>query len=87
MYYNLWLKVKKFYFPKVGVYYVEQPENKHQTNDFLNFWVENDGDAWKAHNWIDTYNFRKKGYKRKKLAVNHYMDLYKYAGMVKSVLI
>ena len=59
---------KNSIFPKVGVYYVEQPENKHQTNDFLNFWVGkvDEVNAWKAHNWIDTYNFRKKGYKRKK---------------------
>jgi radical SAM protein with 4Fe4S-binding SPASM domain len=61
-------KKKKSKLPITGVYFVEQELNKHQTQDFISYWKDkvNFVNVWKAHNWIDTYDLRKKNYKRKK---------------------
>lgn len=65
------IELKKEYnasLPRVGVYYVEQPGNEHQTKDFIDYWVGkvDEVNVWKAHNWINTYDFRKGDFKRKK---------------------
>ena len=56
-------------YPKIGVYFVEDKLNKHQIEDFKKYWLKrvDEVNIWKAHNWINSYEFRKKNFKRKKL--------------------
>jgi MoaA/NifB/PqqE/SkfB family radical SAM enzyme len=55
-------------YPKTGVYFVIQKENQDQINDFIKYWENrvDEVDVWKSHNWIDTYDLRKKTEMRKK---------------------
>ena len=55
-------------YPKTGVYFVRQDLNRHQTEDFINYWKDrvDEVNVWEAHNWTDTLELRSKNYKRKK---------------------
>lgn len=57
-----------FLLPKVGVYYLELEENQAYTQEFINYWKDrvDEVSIWKAHNWIDTFDFRKKGSTKRK---------------------
>tara|TARA_B110000971_G_scaffold215715_1_gene249633 strand:- start:1176 stop:2105 length:930 start_codon:yes stop_codon:yes gene_type:complete len=55
-------------YPKTGVYFVRQELNKHQTQDFIDYWENrvDEVNVWEAHNWTDVLDLRSKNYKRKK---------------------
>ena len=61
-------KKLKSKYPKTSVYFVRQELNKNQTQDFIDYWIDkvDEVNVWEAHNWIDAYDLRKKGYERKK---------------------
>lgn len=63
-------KIKKSRFPRIGIYYIEHPENVLQIQDFIEAWKDKvDGlEVWKAHNWINAYELRK-GIKTKKMCM------------------
>lgn len=68
---NKFLELKKkkgTKLPVTSIYFVEQELNKHQTQDFINYWEGRVDfvNVWAAHNWIDSYEFRNKNFKRKK---------------------
>jgi radical SAM protein with 4Fe4S-binding SPASM domain len=68
---NKLLEIKKELkseYPKTGIYFVRQELNKNQTQDFINYWKDkvDEVNVWEAHNWIDSFDLRNKGYKRKK---------------------
>ncbi|PIQ85228.1 MAG: hypothetical protein COV74_09725 [Candidatus Omnitrophica bacterium CG11_big_fil_rev_8_21_14_0_20_45_26] len=54
-------------YPKVGIYYVHQPGNEHETQAFIERWKNavDELSVWKAHNWMNTYHLRQ-GQKRHK---------------------
>ena len=68
---NKLLELKKKFnskYPKTGVYFVKQELNKHQTQDFIDYWENrvDEVNVWEAHNWVDAFDLRSKNYKRKK---------------------